>query len=1268
MIRKYLGITFVFFFVFLLRPLGQNDDNLDPYSQFKEFFPKLEPGQSPPVQEQEQEQIDSKDAEDLDQPKTEIEEDKTIEKEVTEEEVEEKDKRDLLLKPEGAKSQRFGYHYFEGARKRILALESSLQRKGVPQSQIQDAISGFVGPIEMIQGNVNALVPHNRILRPGDNLSLISWSDQTPLSRRQMIVDSQGYVVLPEVGKLVVRGMTLARFEEVAQEALSRKQFTDLQVIVTLSELHTIQVFITGWVFRPGSYATSSVTTLFNALYLSGGPSEDGALREIRLLRNGETTTVDFYKYLMEGDSSQDIPLLPGDTIYIAPVNKLVDVAGEVRRPGIYEMSPDENFEDLLKMAGGVQPTGFAKRIQIDTVLPNQERILREVQLSIDQNPPVYNGDKVQVLPIRDEVLNIVHLEGLVKRPDIYELKQGMSISDLIQRAEGLKGEAHLERADLFRLNEDEKTTTLIPLNLEKALAEDKVHNLQLKQRDRLVVYSKFEVQWYPDRIVSVQGAITKSGRYERSSQMRISDLLVQAGGIDPTAHLPEATLFRLNKRQQVAIAIPINLELVLQKVENHDVLLTDGDTLLIHRFDEVEWSADREVSISGHVQQPGVYPRVDEMPVSDLLFHAGGLLPNADDIALLLRRNQDWIVTESLEFNLNDLSQTSLILKDGDNLIVYTKNERKWQAPRDVTISGAVQRPGIYERVDEMRVSDLLFRAGGVLPNAYLDRVNLQRFLPDQERTQLITVNLQQIHDGIDEADLLLQDRDRLIISTFHEVSYYPEPIVTIYGAVQLPGEYDYQENMKLADLLFLAGGVLPNARNTAEVARAFGADQTQIIEVDLVKLSEGDENLNVVLNSRDVVTIPSQQNFREDPVMVTISGQVQYPGVYTIQQQDRLSDLILRAGGLTDHAFPAGAVFTRKEEKLIDLTQLAALERTIKQIEAEKEYEYIRELAKSQQATQQGDVAEGLEETVTSMAQFATAPATAPLAAAGQIGNLAQNLNLGQEQVSDQNPASIERQQPVPVVPLKYRDLTTTTISEIDVESRERLAVEEEPNQTSGEEEGAIDQSLTDNETSLKKKIQATGAQTLSGLKTDQDIVESAIPTDEIIRTPEETAQVGVHLVTPARKIEATIPGQRILIDLPEILEKPHTGIDPLLEDQDEIYIPQVRQTVVVTGGVLHPSSFIYQEKFKMKDYIEMAGGFAKDADDGEVYVLKASGLAYRGKKVDQIDYGDIIVVPTQVMVERINDRWEQIFGVVRLTLVTVTTAYLIGQFTSR
>ena len=191
------------------------------------------------------------------------------------------------------------------------------------------------------------------------------------------------------------------------------------------------------------------------------------------------------------------------------------------------------------------------------------------------------------------------------------------------------------------------------------------------------------------------------------------------------------------------------------------------------------------------------------------------------------------------------------------------------------------------------------------------------------------------------------------------------------------------------------------------------------------------------------------------------------------------------------------------------------------------------------------------------------------------------------------------------------------------------------------------------------------------LSGLNPDHDLTKEKVPSDttsyeDMAIAPEMTTQVGIHLVTPARKIKAMVPSRRILINLPQILTEPHSGIDPLLEDQDEIYVPQIRQTILVTGGVLHPSSFIFRKGLKSKDYIEMAGGFARDADTNGVYLLKANGLAYRGKKADRIENGDVIVVPTRVMVERVNERWDQIFSVVRLTLVTATTAYLVGQFT--
>ena len=1176
--------------------------------------------------------------------------------------------------PREPRLKRFGYDYFEGARNRILKLETTLGDGGPPPASIQDAISGFVGPIDMMRGNVDASVPHSRILRPGDRLTLIFWSEQSSLDRREVVVDQQGNVILPEVGILVVRGMTLDQFEQAAQDALSRKQFTDLKLIATLDELHTIQIFINGDAFRPGSYFASTVTTLFNALYLSGGPSENGALRDIRLHRNGGTTVIDFYNYLMEGDSNQDIPLIDGDAIFIGPVGRLVSIEGEVKRPGIYELMSDEDFRSLIKMAGGLRPSGFAKRLQIDSVLLNQERVLQDLDFSTEPppNPPLYDGDRVRVLPILDEVLNVVYLEGKVKRsgvlfsaglkfqsdldsgniPEklrqvfenngisisqnvtvsiertgskwlitdgdakktysvrkdegklniyrfgIYEFTPGMKISDLIAKAEGVSGKAYLPRADLFRLNDDEKTTTLIPINLAKALNNDEVHNIRLNQRDRLVVYSKREVQWIADRIASVQGAVQNSGAFERSDNMHISDLLIRAGGVLPEAYLEQATLFRLNERRQIAEGIPVNLEAALQKEPATDLLLRDGDTLLVQQFDEVRWVPDREVTITGAVQSPGTYPRLDNMRVSELLFQAGSLLPEASTTALLLRRNERWEVAESLIIDLagalEKQPQADITLHDGDNLIVYTEEERQWEAPREVSITGAVQLPGVYPRVDDMRISDLLFRAGGVLPNAHLERANLQRYLADQERLESISLDLNKVMTGDPAADLQLQDRDALIVSTIREAAYYPERVVTVYGAVQRPDTYIRTENMRVLDLLFVAGGALPGARETIEVARARGDGQTTIISVNLAEVYQGNPTQNIPLDDQDIVTVPKKQDFRDVPLTVRIEGQVKYPGVYAIQKDDRLSDLIERVGGLTADAFPEGATFTREREKLIESARENALKRTWEEIEAEKQHEYIRQLAKSRLSIQQ-------------------------VGAVNQLSSIAGIASVAEPSLS---------------------------------------ALADEPVMTPLTDPSALEGKGTDSISQLSPEQQNLASQFTSVQPGQTDTRQTQILPSAL--------GAGINLVTPARKIENLIPTRRIILDLPHILDNPGGSTDLLLEEGDELFIPRIRPTVLVTGAVIYAASYPYQKGKKLEDYVQMAGGYAKDADQKAVYVLKANGLAFRLKKVEQIDKGDVIVVPTRVMVEKISDRWGQALGILRLTIAAATTIFLIDRLT--
>jgi protein involved in polysaccharide export with SLBB domain len=798
----------------------------------------------------------------------------------------------------------------------------------------------------------------------------------------------------------------------------------------------------------------------------------------------------------------------------------------------------------------------------------------------------LYDGDLVRVLPVLDEVRNVVYVEGNVYRPGTYEFTQGLTVGDLVMKAEGPLPEAHLPRVDLFRLNDDGRTTTLIPINLELALRGDEAHNVRLQQRDRLAVYSRWEVQWLAERVVSAQGAVPNPGSFERADEMRVSDLLLQAGGVLPEAHLQKAILFRLNANGQVAEGIEVNLEEALQKDPAADLLLQDGDALLVYRFDEVRWMPEREVAVSGAVQKPGTYPRLDNMRVSDLLFQSGGLLPEAATTGLLLRRNENWEVAESfiIDFTMAHKKQpeADLLLKDGDSLIAYTQDEKQWRPPREVSITGAVQTPGVYQRTDGMRVSDLLFQAGGVLPNAYLERANLQRYLADQESLETIPVNLVKATAGDAEADLMLRNRDALVVSTIREAAYQPNRVVTIFGAVQRPDTYMRTANMRVSDLLFVAGGVLPGARETIEVARARGDGQTTIITVSLMEIYKGNPTQDILLDDLDIVAVPRRQDFREVPLTVEINGLVKYPGAYAIEKDDRLSDLIARAGGLMPHAFPEGAIFTRKREKLIERAQEEALRRTWEEIEKEKQNEYLRRLARSRLSLQQPGVVEQLSSTVTSVVETA---AEAPLAIVGALGEAGETT-----------------------------------------QANEAGGLEQQPEMLS-----AIDETA---------------------------------PQPQVIQSPTGTE---INLVTPARKIEDLVPNQRIFVDLPAILKEPGGKEDILLEEGDAIDIPRVRETVLVSGAVIYAGPFLYQQGKTVQEYIDMAGGYARDADRKGVYVLKANGIAHQLNKVKHVDRGDIIVVPTQVMVEKVTNRWSQVVGIVRLVIVATTTIILIDRLTN-
>jgi len=1141
--------------------------------------------------------------------------------------AEEEAKRQAI--PESEQTlQRFGISYFEGSRKYIRNLEEQIARLRLEPTETQqplpptsaivkDAISGFVGPTDLLNANALVNIPHNRVIEPGDTLFLTSWSETSgqPPTTLTVKVEPNGEAVVPPYGRLTAAGMTLEQFERAVRDFMARTTFTDLKVVVTFDQLRTIQVSIVGNAFRPGNYATSVATTLFNALYLCGGPSDSGSLRNITLKRGNKTIPVDFYRYLLHGDADQDVKLQGGDVIWIGPALRQVTAAGEFLRPGIYELAENEGFADLVSMALGIRPSGFAKTVQIESVEGHTARVIRTLDATgnLAEAPPLLDGDRVTVYPVLSEPVNTVQVKGYVKQPRLYEFREGMRVADLIRIAGGLREGAFRERADLYRRNEDGETATLIPINLNAALEGNPDANIPLAAYDRLVVYSVFEVEWRPARVVSAQGAVTRPGNYTRADEMRLSDLLRLAGGVQPDGFAEHALLLRVDARNRLALSVPVNLKALEGEA---DPTLQDGDVLLVLTYEEARWEPTREVRVTGAVQTPGLIPYTEGMRVTDALFRAGGALPDHAEAALLLRKDpQRWDkVTRSIVVLLDKAlagdKSADVLLQPEDELIVYRIPEVKWEPAQQVTVLGAVQKGDTYPRTEGMRVSDLLFRAGGILPNAYLKRADLYRYVEDYERQITIPVNLENVLRGDRDADIPLQDGDMLRVSTLREAVYMPDNVVTVYGAVQRPDTYLYTEGMRLADLLHVAGGVLPGANPKVEIARARQQGETTVVTADYTAALRGEESQNVTLMPGDIVSVTRHSLFFDTPRLVKIEGAVAYPGVYAIKSSERISDLIQRAGGLTPNGYAAGAILTREDERLVSSVQRQSLQELWKTIGEANQLEHERALARARvEAQREGASGEPLTEALASI----TEPVTGTLGASAITG-----LEEAGSETEKQPKTQTTTETTTPTTPTK----TKTTVTETPTKTDTTTTV-----------------GLPEGETA---RLAAT------------------LPKAAPART--------VNLVTPARTIENLIPSNRVVIDLPAILAHPKGPEDLLLAPGDRLIIPEQMTTVTVAGAVARPGTFTYREKLKLENYLAFAGGAMNDADTKRIYVLRANGLAFTVKEVKQIAPGDVIVVPTRVMSEKITNRWDRIASVLRFAITTAATTALLITIVNR
>ena len=377
----------------------------------------------------------------------------------------------------------------------------------------------------------------------GDEMTLTIWGIPEE-GFYNFIINRDGMAPIPHIGTVRLAGYTMQEAEKILHTRLNR-YYTGFQMNLSMGRVSSIMVYVTGNARRPGAYTISSFSTLVNALLASGGPASNGSLRRIELKRGGKTVTVfDMYAMLMRGDKTQDARLQMGDVIYIPPVGPLVGVAGEVQKPGIYEINGTTRMEDLLYIIGGMNARTFAGRIQYFRIMNNSYVSAFEGSMDELENSELHDGDIIRLFPIGN-LSATARIEGTLLKPGTYAITPGRTtIADLIKRAGGLKPTAS-DIAEITRVTPslEGPVNERFTINVSLALQGDPMNNLTLQDNDQITVLVIPE--WKKQISVTIAGEVKRPGTYSMFPGERLSDLLVRAGGFTSKAFLRGAIFTR---------------------------------------------------------------------------------------------------------------------------------------------------------------------------------------------------------------------------------------------------------------------------------------------------------------------------------------------------------------------------------------------------------------------------------------------------------------------------------------------------------------------------------------------------------------------------------------------------------------------------------------------------------------------------------------------------------------------------------------------------
>jgi protein involved in polysaccharide export with SLBB domain len=602
--------------------------------------------------------------------------------------------------------------------------------------------------------SVNLATPANYRLGPGDEVIIDIWGASQNTIRQQ--ISPEGTINIQKIGPVNLSGMTVSAANDYLKGALNKiynglNNTTDptSDIRLTLGNIRTIQINVMGEVVQPGTYALSSFSTVFHALYRAGGVSDIGSLRNVQLVRNGKNiATIDVYEFIMKGNTQDDIRLQEGDVVIVPAYDVLVKISGKVKRPMRFEMKKDENLATLIKYAGGFEADAYTRSLRV--VRQNGEEY--EVNTVKDMDYSIYtmrNGDVVTAEAILNRFTNKLEIRGAVYRPGIYQLSGKLNtIRELVHEAQGLTGDAFLNRAVLYRQRED-LTSEVVQIDI-KSIMNGTSPNLALMKNDILYIPSIHDLE---DRgNVTVHGEVAHPDSYPYADNMTLEDLIIQAGGLKEAASTVRIDVSRRIKNPRSTADNDTIGQMYTFSLK--DGFVIDGQPgFILQPYDEVYvrrspgYQAQQNVVIDGEILFGGNYAMTSrEERLSDLVNKAGGPTSLAylrgakltrvasagekkrmGDVIRLMSRQLGEAMIDSLGIGVEDTftvgidlekaltnpkGSADLVLREGD-VVFIPKNTNT------VTINGAVMVPNTVSYMKGKNVDYYLNQAGGCSDNA---------------------------------------------------------------------------------------------------------------------------------------------------------------------------------------------------------------------------------------------------------------------------------------------------------------------------------------------------------------------------------------------------------------------------------------------------------------------------------------------------------------------------------------------------------------------